>query len=148
LGQTRTNENFLSKCYGTNYAVFARHKQLILKKRFPRTHEMTFDLERINSLQLLTKSVVPPLVIFSISALSGLGVWGILGAWSSPLTLPQHYQLFITVAGIISLFTFGISICRVRLGTLRIEVGELKEPIYVRHVRRLDAEDVIKAARR
>ena len=34
------------------------------------------------------------------------------------------------------------------MGTLRIEIGELKEPIYVRHVRRLDAEDVIKAARR
>jgi len=79
---------------GLNYIVLATDTGLILVRRWPFGKQMIeISSENIRLLEVLSGSIMPPLVILVISIAATIGIWGLIGFWSLPPSIPYPYSI-------------------------------------------------------
>jgi len=54
---------------------------------------MEISSENIRLLEVLSGSIMPPLVILVISIAATIGIWGLIGFWSLPPSIPYPYSI-------------------------------------------------------
>jgi len=132
---------FRTKLPGLNYIVLATHTGLILSRRWPLGKQMIeISTENIRLLEVLSSSIMPPLVILVLSATATIGIWGLVGFWSFPPKIPDPYSIIaestIGLAGLCVL----IIIWRILFATIRIGLITDKREITVNFVWKRKAE--------
>jgi len=124
-----------------NYIVLATDTGLILVRRWPLGKQMIeISGENIRLLEVLSSSIMPPLVILVLLIASTIGVWGLIGFWSFPPRIPDPYLIIaestIGLAGLCVL----VIIWRILFATIRIGLITDKKEITVNFVWKKKAE--------
>jgi len=82
-----------SECSGISYTLRLRRGIVEVRPRFLQHTTMTFEIGKIKSVELLRKSVIPPLVVggiaLSFDTVAGID-WGLTWFISSGLRAPMH----------------------------------------------------------
>ena len=134
----------VAECTGVNYAVYVTPSRVLVGKRFG-NGEGTVNVPHssVTTLELITKSVIPPLT-FAIIAAAGAAVLWIVPAQAS-LSPAFPFDLFILIGVGCSLFALFALWWRRRVAVLRIGIAGTPEPITVRMVSTGSAENVFRA---
>lgn len=139
------NEDVLADCSGVNYTVYVTQSRLLVGKRFMLGENyVNVPHSNVSTLELITKSVLPPLTFSLLAAIGAFLVWWFPGQGRSALpSFPYNIVLF----GAATLFFAGIIAVwwRRRVAVLRIGVVGSKDPITVRMVSTAKAESVFRA---
>jgi len=104
-----------------NYIVLATDTGLILVRRWPLGKQMIeISSENIRLLEVLSGSIMPPLVILVVSIVATMGIWGLMGFWSFPPNIPHPYLIIaestLALAGLCVL----VVIWRILFATIKI----------------------------
>ena len=112
---------FRTELPGLNYIVLATDTGLILVRRWPLGKQMIeISSENIRVLEILSSSIMPPLVIFVLLIAATIGIWGLVGFWSFPPRIPEPYSIVAeSTIGLAGLCVIVI-IWRVLFATMRI----------------------------
>lgn len=139
-------ENVLAECSGVNYNIYVTQSRLLVGKRFSLGERyVNVPHTNVNTLELITKSIIPPL---TIAILTGIGI--VLLWWWFPgqqhLGLPI-YPYDYAVTGISSVFLGALIAMwwRRRVAVLRIGFTGDHEPITVKLVSSSKAASVFQA---
>jgi len=132
---------FRTKLPGLNFIVLATDTGLILVRRWPLGKQVTeISSEKIRLLEVLSSSIMPPLVILVLSITATIGIWGLVGFWSFPPKIPDPYSIIaestIGLAGLCVL----VIIWRALFATMRIGLITDKKDITVNFVWKKKAE--------
>jgi len=132
---------FRTKLPGLNFIVLATDTGLILVRRWPLGKQVTeISSEKIRLLEVLSSSIMPPLVILVLSITATIGIWGLVGFWSFPPKIPDPYSIIaestIGLAGLCVL----VIIWRALFATMRIGLITGKKDITVNFVWKKKAE--------
>jgi len=132
---------FRTKLPGLNFIVLATDTGLILVRRWPLGKQVTeVSSEKIRLLEVLSSSIMPPLVILVLSITATIGIWGLVGFWSFPPKIPDPYSIIaestIGLAGLCVL----VIIWRALFATMRIGLITDKKDITVNFVWKKKAE--------
>jgi len=127
-----------------NYILIVEGKQIVFRKRFTAPDRVKkISLDGVSSVEISTKSIMPPLAVFVILAIFAIGLYchkylitppREMAGWSEPLLL---------------FFSAGASLCvlmivlRVLFATVKIDLAEDGETIFVK-LRRSKAEAITK----
>ncbi len=139
------NEDVLANCSGVNYTVYVTQSRLLVGKRFMLGENyVNVPHSNVSSLELITKSVLPPLTFSLLAAIGAFVVWWFRGQGRSTLpAFPYNIVLFgaaaLFLAGLVSVWW------RRRVAILRIGVVGSKDPITVKMVSTSKAESVFRA---
>ena len=139
------NEAVLADCSGVNYTVYVTQSRLLVGKRFMLGENyVNVPHSNVSTLELITKSVLPPLTFSLLAAIGVVLVWWFPGQGRS--TLPA-FPYNIMLLGAAALFIVGIATVwwRRRVAVLRIGVVGSKDPITVKMVSTSKAESVFRA---
>lgn len=139
------DEPVLAECSGVNYTVYVTESRILVGKRFGLGENfVNVPNTNVSTLELITKSVLPPLTFAILGAIGGFLVWWFPGQQRASLP-PYPYDLVVLaavgwfVAAMIALWW------RKRVAVLRIGILGSKEPITIRMVSTSQAERVFKA---
>ncbi len=139
------NEDVLADCSGVNYSVYVTQSRLLVGKRFMLGENyVNVPHSNVSSIELITKSVLPPLTFALLAAIGAFLVWWFPGQGRSALpAFPYNIILF----GSAGLFLVGLASVgwRRRVAILRIGVVGSKEPFTVKMVSTSKAEGVFRA---
>ena len=138
-------ENVLAECAGVNYTVYVTESRLLVGKRFS-TGEKYVNVPhaKVSTLELITKSLIPPLTYAVVGAIAVFLVWWFPG--QAKLGLPQApFDLLLIGTFIVFLAAILATWWRRRVAVLRIGISGAKDPITVRLVPTSKAESVFKA---
>src|SRR5260370_6571282 len=70
------SENVLAHCAGVNYQVYVTDTRLLVGKRFTTGEKfMNVPTTSINTLELITKSLLPPLTFAVLGAIASFLIW-------------------------------------------------------------------------
>src|SRR5205807_9702296 len=79
-------ESVLAHCAGVNYQVYVTDTRLLVGKRFATGEEfMNVPSASINTLELITKSLLPPVTLALLGAIASFLIWGLAGPRMLPL---------------------------------------------------------------
>lgn len=138
-------ENVLAHCAGVNYQVYVTESRLLVGKRFASDEKyMNVPTASISTLELITKSLLPPITFAILAAIAGFVVW-----WFPSMqrfSVPA-FPYDVILLGCLGVFVTAIVIIWWRIGVavLRIRITGSKEPITVKLVSTSKAEEVFKA---
>ena len=137
-------ESIIAECSGVNYAVYVTSSRVLVGKRFSLDESfVNAPHSSINTLELITKSVIPPLTFAIIAAAGAFLVWWVPAQASPAPAFP--YNAFIIIGVALSLLALVALWWRRRVAVLRIGVAGVAEPITVRMVSTSKAESVFRA---
>ncbi len=139
------DERILAECSGVNYTVYVTESRILVGKRFAfGENYVNVPNTNVSSLELITKSILPPLTFAILAAIGGFLVWWIPGQQRTPL---PAYPYDLVVLGASGLFAAALVALwwRKRVAVLRIGIVGSQEPITVRMVSTSKAEGVFRA---
>ena len=138
------DESIIAECSGVNYAVYVTPSRVLVGKRFVLGESyVNVPHSNVSTLELITKSVIPPLTFAILAAAGAFLVWWVPGQGRVLPVFP--YNIMILGAGVLflgALVAFG---WRRRVAVLRIGIVGSHEPITVRMVSTSKAESVFRA---
>jgi hypothetical protein len=122
-----------AKCSGINCALRLDDGALEIRERLFRRRTRTVQIGRVESIELLRKTVMPPLVIgvigLSAALLLATSLWGL---WVA--VLPQEFHAFLQLSGFgIALICLFLLVARVFFANLILKPAD-SLPIVVRLV--------------
>jgi hypothetical protein len=138
-------ENVLAECTGVNYTVYVTDSRLLVGKRFSNGEKyVNVSHAEVSTLELITKSLIPPLTYAVLGAIAVFLVWWFPG--QARLSLPQApFDLLLIGTFAVFLAAIVATWWRRRVAVLRIGISGTKDPITVRLVPTSKAESVFKA---
>ena len=138
-------ESILAHCAGVNYQVYVTESRLLVGKRFTIGEEiMNVPTSNINTLELITKSLIPPLTFAIFGAIGSFLIWWFPIAQRLPLTV-FPYDLGLLAGLLVIVVSLVIAWWRVGIAVLRIRVEGSGNPITVKLVSSSKAAEVFKA---
>ena len=138
-------ENILAHCAGVNYQVYVTESRLLVGKRFALGENfMNVPTSNINTLELITKSLIPPLTFAVLGAIGSFLIWWFPTAQRLPLSI-FPYDLSLMAGLIIIIVALVVAWWRLGIAVLRIRLNGSKDPITVKLVSTSKAEEVFKA---
>jgi len=138
-------ESILAHCAGVNYQVYVTESRLLVGKRFALGENfMNVPTSNINTLELITRSLIPPLTFAILGAAGSFLIWWFPMAQRLPLSI-FPYDLGLLAALVITLASLVIAWWRVGIAVLRIRLEGSRDPITVKLVSTSKAEEVFKA---
>ena len=138
-------ESILAHCAGVNYQVYVTESRLLVGKRFRVGEDfMNVPTSNINTLELITKSLIPPLTFAILGAIGSFLIWWFPMAQRLPLPV-FPYDLGLLAGLAILILSLIIAWWRVGIAVLRIRLNGSKNPITVKLVSTAKAEEVFKA---
>ena len=138
-------ENILAHCAGVNYQVYVTESRLLVGKRFAMGENfMNVPTSNINTLELITKSLIPPLTFAVLGAIGSFLIWWFPTAQRLPLSI-FPYDLSLMAGLIIIIAALVVAWWRLGIAVLRIRLNGSKDPITVKLVSTSKAEEVFKA---
>ncbi|HZY46674.1 MAG TPA: hypothetical protein VFE96_02650 [Candidatus Bathyarchaeia archaeon] len=138
-------ESILAHCAGVNYQVYVTESRLLVGKRFRVGEDfMNVPTSNINTLELITKSLVPPLTFAVLGAIGSFLIWWFPMAQRLPLPV-FPYDLGLLAGLAIMVLSLVVAWWRVGIAVLRIRLNGSKNPITVKLVSTAKAEEVFKA---
>ena len=138
-------ESILAHCAGVNYQVYVTESRLLVGKRFRVGEDfMNVPTSNINTLELITKSLIPPLTFAVLGAIGTFLIWWFPMAQRLPLPV-FPYDLGLLAGLAILVLSLIIAWWRVGIAVLRIRLNGSKNPITVKLVSTAKAEEVFKA---
>lgn len=138
-------ENVLAECAGVNYTVCVTDSRLLVGKRFSIGEKyVNVPHEEVSTLELITKSLIPPLTYAVFGAIAVFLVWWFPGR--AQFGLPSApFDLLLIGTFIVFLTALVATWWRRRVAELKIGISGSNEPITVKVVPTSKAEDVFKA---
>jgi len=137
-------ESIVAECTGVNYTVYVTPSRVLVGKRFSLEEGfVNVPHSSVSTLELITKSVIPPLTFAIIAAAGAFLVWWVPAQASSSPGYP--YDAFILVGIGCSAIALVSLWWRRRVAVLRIGVTGMSEPITVRMVSTSKADSVFRA---
>lgn len=137
-------ESVLAECNGVNYQVYVTESRLLVGKRFSLgEHYVNVPATKVHTLELITKSLLPPLTYAILAAIGTFLVW-----WfpAGQRILPvSPYDVILAVGILVFLVALGAAWWRRAIGMLRIGIDGTEEPITVKLVSTSKAEHVFNA---
>jgi hypothetical protein len=137
-------ENILAECNGVNYQVYVTESRLLVGKRFTLgEHYVNVPATKVNTLELITKSLLPPLTYAILAAIATFLIW-----WfpAGQRILPvSPYDIILGVGILVFLAALAIAWWRRAVGILRIGIDGTEEPITVKLVSTSKAAHVFNA---
>lgn len=139
------NESIVAECSGLNYSVYVTESRLLVGKRFALEGSyVNVSHSNVSTLELITKSILPPLTLAMVAAMGALIVWWFpAGRQISAPAFP--FNLFLAGLGLTFIAGLATSWWRRRIAVLRIGIVGAHEPVTVRLVSSLKAENVFRA---
>ena len=138
-------ESIVAHCAGVNYQVYVTESRLLVGKRFRVGEDfMNVPTSNINTLELITKSLIPPLTFAVLGAIGSFLIWWFPMAQRLPLPV-FPYDLGLLAGLAILILSLIIAWWRVGIAVLRIRLNGSKNPITVKLVSTAKAEEVFKA---
>jgi len=138
-------ESVLAHCAGVNYQVYVTESRLLVGKRFALGENfMNVPTSNINTLELITKSLIPPLTFAVFGAIGSFLIWWFPMAQRLPLPV-FPYDLGLLTGLLIIVVSLVIAWWRVGIAVLRIRVDGSRDPITVKLVSSTKAAQVFKA---
>jgi len=138
-------ENILAHCAGVNYQVYVTESRLLVGERFALGENfMNVPTSNINTLELITKSLIPPLTFAVLGAIGSFLIWWFPTAQRLPLSI-FPYDLSLMAGLIIIIVALVVAWWRLGIAVLRIRLNGSKDPITVKLVSTSKAEEVFKA---
>lgn len=138
-------ESILAHCAGVNYQVYVTESRLLVGKRFRVGEDfMNVPTSNINTLELITKSLIPPLTFAVLGAIGSFLIWWFPMAQRLPVPV-FPYDLGLLAGLAILVLSLIIAWWRVGIAVLRIRLNGSKNPITVKLVSTAKAEEVFKA---
>jgi hypothetical protein len=138
-------ENILAHCAGVNYQVYVTESRLLVGKRFTIGENfMNVPTSNINTLELITKSLIPPLTFAVFGAIGSFLIWWFPMAQRLPVSV-FPYDLGLLAGLIIVIASLVVAWWRVGIAVLRIRLNGSRDPITVKLVSTSRAEEVFKA---
>lgn len=138
-------ENILAHCAGVNYQVYVTDTRLLVGKRFTIGESiMNVPTANISTLELITKSLIPPLTFAVLGAIASFLIWWFPMAQRLPLPV-FPYDVALLVGLVMIIGSLVGAWWRVGIAVLRIRVSDSKDPITVKLVSMAKAEEVFKA---
>ena len=105
---------------------------------------MNVPTSNINTLELITKSLIPPLTFAVLGAIGSFLIWWFPTAQRLPLSI-FPYDLGLMAGLIIIIASLVAAWWRLGIAVLRIRLNGSKDPITVKLVSMSKAEEVFKA---
>lgn len=137
-------ESIVAECTGVNYTVYVTPSRVLVGKRFSLEEDfINVPHSSVSTLELITKSVIPPLTFAIIAAAAAFLVWWVPAQANPSPGYP--YNAFISVGIGCSLVALVSLWWRRRVAVLRIGVVGMNEPITVRMVSTSKADSVFRA---
>ncbi len=138
------DESIVAECSGVNYAVYVTPSRVLVGKRFALGENyVNVPHSNVSTLELITKSVIPPLTFAIIAAIGAFLIWWFQGQGS---ILPAFsYNVLLLATSGISLAALVALLWRRRVAVLRIGIIGSHEPITVKMVSTSKAEGVFRA---
>jgi hypothetical protein len=138
-------ETILAECAGVNYTVYVTDSRLLVGKRFSIGEKyVNVPHAEVSTLELITKSLIPPLTYAVLGAIAVFLVWWFPG--QARLSLPQApFDLLLIGTSTVFLAAIVATMWRRRVAVLRIGISGTKDPITVKLVPASKAESVFKA---
>jgi hypothetical protein len=137
-------ESVIAECSGVNYAVYVTPSRVLVGKRFVLGETyVNVPHSNVSTLELITKSVIPPLTFAILAAAGAFLVWWVPGQASVPPVFP--YNVVILAAIVLCVGAMMALWWRRRVAVLRIGIVGTNEPITVRMVSSSKAENVFRA---
>jgi hypothetical protein len=138
-------ENVLAECAGVNYTVCVTDSRLLVGKRFTIGEKyVNVPHAEVSTLELITKSLIPPLTYAVFGAIAVFLVWWFPGR--AQLGLPSApFDLVLIGTFLVFLTALVATWWRRRVAELKIGISGSNEPITVKLVPASKAEDVFKA---
>lgn len=137
-------ESILAECNGVNYQVYVTESRLLVGKRFSLAeHYVNVPATKVNTLELITKSLLPPLTFAVLAAIGTFLVW-----WfpAGQRILPLSPYDMVLAAGLVVFFSaLAAAWWRRAVGMLRIGIDGNEHPITVKLVSTSKAEHVFDA---
>jgi hypothetical protein len=138
-------ESILAHCAGVNYQVYVTESRLLVGKRFALGENfMNVPTSNINTLELITKSLIPPLTFAVLGAIGSFLIWWFPMARQLPFPV-FPYDLGLLAGMVIVVGSLVVAWWRVGIAVLRIRLDGSKNPITVKLVSTSKAEQVFKA---
>ena len=138
------NESIVAECSGVNYEVYVTPSRVLVGKRFALGENyVNVPHSKVNTLELITKSVLPPLTFAILAAIATFLVWWFPGGAQGLPAFPYNVVL-LSAAGL-SLGALAAFWWRRRVAVLRIGIVGADQPITVKMVSTSKAEDVFRA---
>ncbi len=139
------DEHVLAECSGVNYTVYVTESRILVGKRFALGENyVNVPNTNVSTLELITKSLLPPLTLAILAAIGGFLVWWFPGQQRT--TLPP-FPYDVVVLSAVGLFVAALVAVwwRKRVAVLRIGIVGSTEPITVKMVSTAKAEGVFRA---
>jgi len=138
-------ESILAECTGVNYQVYVTESRLLVGKRFTLgEHYVNVPATKVSTLELITKSLLPPLTFAVLAGIGSFLVWWFPG--NQRLPLPGFpYDIILLIGLLLFGFALGAAWWRRAVGVLRIGIDGSQQPITVRLVSTNKAEHVFHA---
>jgi len=138
-------ESILAHCAGVNYQVYVTDTRLLVGKRFALGENfMNVPTSNINTLELITKSLIPPLTFAVLGAVGSFLIYWFPMAQRLPLSIfPYDLGLLAGLAIIVG--SLVAAWWRIGIAVLRIRVNDSVDPITVKLVSSAKATEVFKA---
>ena len=138
-------ENILAECSGVNYSVYVTESRLLVEKRFTLGESyVNVPHSNVSTLELITKSILPPLTFATIAIIGSILVWWFPGQGRTALPAFPYDFVLLGLAGVFLASLVGLW-WRKRVAVLRIGIVGSNEPITVKFVRTSKAESVFRA---
>ncbi len=139
------DERVIAECSGVNYTVYVTESRILVGKRFGFGENfVNVANTNVSTLELITKSVLPPLTFAILAAIGGFLVWWFPGQQRTPL--PSYpYDLVLLAADGWFVAALVVLWWRKRVAVLRIGIVGSKEPITIKMVSTSKAERVFRA---
>ncbi len=138
-------ESILAECSGLNYSVYVTESRLLVGKRFTLGESyVNVPHSNVSTIELITKSIIPPLTLAVVAAVGDFLVWWFPGMGQTPLpAFPYNFIVvglgLVSVAGLVALWW------RKGIAVLRIGIVGAHDPITVKLVSTSKAEGVFRA---
>jgi hypothetical protein len=138
-------ENVLAECAGVNYTVCVTDSRLLVGKRFTMGEKyVNVPHAEVSTLELITKSLIPPLTYAVFGAIAVFLVWWFPGR--AQLGLPSApFDLVLIGTFLVFLTALIATWWRRRVAELKIGISGSNEPITVKVIPASKAENVFKA---
>jgi hypothetical protein len=139
------DENILAECSGVNYNIYVTPSRLLVGKRFaPGESIVNVPHTNISTLELITKSIIPPLTLAILAGASVALVWWFPGQQRMALPLYPYDYVVIAIGTIFVGALLGMW-WRRRVAVLRIGISGNHDPITVKLVSSSKAASVFRA---
>jgi hypothetical protein len=138
-------ESVIAHCAGVNYQVYVTDTRLLVGKRFAIGENfMNVPTSNISTLELITKSLIPPLTFAVLGAIGSFLIYWFPMAQRLPLSI-FPYDVGLLAGLVVIAGSLMAAWWRVGIAVLRIRVKDTTDPITVKLVSSAKAAEVFRA---